>query len=185
MLLLKFSTQELLVVHLSSWTSRSLKVTPSLTRTPPEKSCCHSREDNGTKSLDRVPATLAYRWWLLREENKNKHLRLGFPVWDAVWVETCHFQVNSVTAWIDGSSIYGPSSSWSDSLRNFSGGLLTSGSEWNMPSQEGERDLMWSAPDPSTGDRGAQGLFGETTFFSLSHTTTHSAASSSKTFFFS
>ncbi|XP_013876952.1 dual oxidase 1 [Austrofundulus limnaeus] len=68
-------------------------------------------------------------------------------------------QVNSVTAWIDGSSIYGPSSSWSDSLRSFSGGLLTSGSEWNMPSEEGARNLMWSAPDPSTGDHGAQGLF--------------------------
>lgn len=81
-------------------------------------------------------------------------------------------QVNSVTAWIDGSSIYGPSSSWSDSLRSFSGGLLTSGSEWNMPSQEGARNLMWSAPDPSTGDHGAQGLFGENLYLFYSHSHT-------------
>uniref|UniRef100_A0A3Q2D4C6 NAD(P)H oxidase (H2O2-forming) n=1 Tax=Cyprinodon variegatus TaxID=28743 RepID=A0A3Q2D4C6_CYPVA len=71
-------------------------------------------------------------------------------------------QVNSVTAWIDGSSIYGPSSSWSDFLRNFSGGLLTSGSEWKMPNQGGGRNFMWSAPDPSTGENGPQGLYGET-----------------------
>ncbi|XP_054588942.2 dual oxidase 2 [Nothobranchius furzeri] len=68
-------------------------------------------------------------------------------------------QVNSVTAWIDGSSIYGPSSSWSDSLRNFSGGLLSSGSEWNMPNQGGGRNFMWSAADPSTGEHGPQGLY--------------------------
>lgn len=70
-------------------------------------------------------------------------------------------QVNLVTAWIDGSSIYGPSASWSDSLRSFSGGLLTSGSEWNMPKQGGGRNLMWSAADPSTGERGPHGLYGE------------------------
>ncbi|XP_047244662.1 dual oxidase 2 [Girardinichthys multiradiatus] len=68
-------------------------------------------------------------------------------------------QVNSVTAWMDGSSIYGPSSSWSDFLRNFSGGLLTSGSEWNMPNQGGGRNFMWSAPDPSTGEHGPRGLY--------------------------
>ncbi|KAK5619460.1 hypothetical protein CRENBAI_013845 [Crenichthys baileyi] len=68
-------------------------------------------------------------------------------------------QVNSVTAWMDGSSIYGPSSSWSDFLRNFSGGLLTSGSEWNMPNQGGGRNFMWSAPDPSSGEHGPQGLY--------------------------
>ena len=76
--------------------------------------------------------------------------------------EIPHMQVNMVTAWIDGSSIYGPSTSWSDSLRSFTGGLLTSGSEWNMPKQGGGRNLMWSAADPSTGERGAQGLYGET-----------------------
>uniref|UniRef100_A0A3Q3BIC3 NAD(P)H oxidase (H2O2-forming) n=1 Tax=Kryptolebias marmoratus TaxID=37003 RepID=A0A3Q3BIC3_KRYMA len=71
-------------------------------------------------------------------------------------------QVNSVTAWLDGSSIYGPSSSWSDSLRSFSGGLLASGSERNMPRKGGGRGFMWSAPDPSTGEHGPQGLYGET-----------------------
>ncbi|XP_029992823.1 dual oxidase 1 isoform X2 [Sphaeramia orbicularis] len=68
-------------------------------------------------------------------------------------------QVNLVTAWIDGSSIYGPSASWSDSLRSFSGGLLTSGSEWNMPNQEKGHSFMWSAADPSTGEHGPQGLY--------------------------
>ncbi|KAI3371209.1 hypothetical protein L3Q82_023837 [Scortum barcoo] len=68
-------------------------------------------------------------------------------------------QVNLVTAWIDGSSIYGPSTSWSDSLRSFSGGLLTSGSEWNMPSQATGQTFMWSAADPSTGDHAPQGLY--------------------------
>lgn len=71
-------------------------------------------------------------------------------------------QVNLVTAWIDGSSIYGPSTSWSDSLRSFSGGLLTSGFEWNMPKHGGGRNLMWSAADPSTGEQGPHGLYGET-----------------------
>uniref|UniRef100_A0A3P9PLG9 NAD(P)H oxidase (H2O2-forming) n=1 Tax=Poecilia reticulata TaxID=8081 RepID=A0A3P9PLG9_POERE len=68
-------------------------------------------------------------------------------------------RVNSVTAWIDGSSIYGPSSSWSDFLRSFSGGLLNRGSEWNMPNKGGGRNFMWSAPDPSTGEYGPQGLY--------------------------
>ncbi|XP_062276975.1 dual oxidase 1 [Scomber scombrus] len=67
-------------------------------------------------------------------------------------------QVNLVTAWIDGSSIYGPSTSWSDSLRSFSRGLLSSGFEWNMP-QEGIGHSMWSAADPATGENGPQGLY--------------------------
>ncbi|KAK7891032.1 hypothetical protein WMY93_022995 [Mugilogobius chulae] len=67
--------------------------------------------------------------------------------------------VNSVTAWIDGSSIYGPSSSWSDSLRSFSGGLLASGSERNMPRLESGRMFMWNAPDPSSGEHGPHGLY--------------------------
>lgn len=70
-------------------------------------------------------------------------------------------QVNLVTSWIDGSSIYGPSASWSDSLRSFSGGRLLSGSEWNMPSQARGTTFMWSAADPSTGDHGPRGLYGE------------------------
>ncbi|XP_068579660.1 dual oxidase 1 [Cebidichthys violaceus] len=68
-------------------------------------------------------------------------------------------QVNLVTAWIDGSSIYGPSTSWSDSLRSFSGGLLTSGPEWNMPNQATGHSFMWAAADPSTGDHGPHGLY--------------------------
>ncbi|KAM3608924.1 uncharacterized protein V6R79_006848 [Siganus canaliculatus] len=68
-------------------------------------------------------------------------------------------QVNMVSTWIDGSSIYGPTSSWSDSLRSFSGGLLTSGSELNMPSQAKGSTFMWSAADPSTGDHKPQGLY--------------------------
>lgn len=70
-------------------------------------------------------------------------------------------QVNLVTSWIDGSSIYGPSTSWSDSLRSFSGGRLVSGSEWNMPGQAKGTTFMWSAADPLTGDHGPHGLYGE------------------------
>ncbi|XP_041652010.1 dual oxidase 1 [Cheilinus undulatus] len=68
-------------------------------------------------------------------------------------------QVNLVTAWIDGSSIYGPSTSWSDSLRSFSGGLLTSGSEANMPNEGTEHSFMWSTADPTTGENGPNGLY--------------------------
>ncbi|XP_030621162.1 dual oxidase 1 [Chanos chanos] len=66
-------------------------------------------------------------------------------------------QVNDVTAWIDGSSIYGPSSSWSDALRSFSDGLLVSDS--GMPMRSGNDYLMWSAPNPSTGQTGPHGLY--------------------------
>uniref|UniRef100_A0A673I607 NAD(P)H oxidase (H2O2-forming) n=1 Tax=Sinocyclocheilus rhinocerous TaxID=307959 RepID=A0A673I607_9TELE len=59
-------------------------------------------------------------------------------------------QVNHVTAWIDGSSIYGSSSSWCDALRTFSKGLLASGSSQDMPRRSSSGYLMWSAPDPST-----------------------------------
>lgn len=76
-------------------------------------------------------------------------------------------KVNSATAWIDGSSIYGPSASWSDSLRSFSGGLLASGPEWKMPRQAERRTFMWSAADPCTAEHGAQGLHGETVLFDL------------------
>nr|XP_057932001.1 dual oxidase 1 isoform X2 [Doryrhamphus excisus] len=67
--------------------------------------------------------------------------------------------VNMVTAWIDGSSIYGPSTSWSDSLRSFSGGLLASTLEWNMPKEAAGHGLMWSAADPVSGHHGPQGLY--------------------------
>ncbi|XP_055048116.2 dual oxidase 1 [Misgurnus anguillicaudatus] len=67
-------------------------------------------------------------------------------------------QVNHVTAWIDGSSIYGSSGSWCDALRNFSRGLLASGSSQDMPRQSSSSYLMWSAPDPTTGP-GSQRLY--------------------------
>uniref|UniRef100_A0A3B3ZTC3 NAD(P)H oxidase (H2O2-forming) n=1 Tax=Periophthalmus magnuspinnatus TaxID=409849 RepID=A0A3B3ZTC3_9GOBI len=70
-------------------------------------------------------------------------------------------QLNLVSAWIDGSSIYGHSSSWSDSLRSFSGGLLASGSERDMPRLESGLRFMWSAPNPSTREHGTNGLYGE------------------------
>ncbi|XP_033823421.2 dual oxidase 1 [Periophthalmus magnuspinnatus] len=68
-------------------------------------------------------------------------------------------QLNLVSAWIDGSSIYGHSSSWSDSLRSFSGGLLASGSERDMPRLESGLRFMWSAPNPSTREHGTNGLY--------------------------
>ncbi|RXN26191.1 dual oxidase 1-like protein [Labeo rohita] len=66
--------------------------------------------------------------------------------------------MNHVTAWIDGSSIYGLSGSWSDALRTFSKGLLASGSSQDMPRRSSSGYLMWSAPDPSTGP-GSQELY--------------------------
>ncbi|XP_078541091.1 dual oxidase 2-like [Lissotriton helveticus] len=68
-------------------------------------------------------------------------------------------QVNAVTAWIDGSSIYGCSHSWSDALRNFVGGKLESGPNPLLPKETHGSLLMWKAPDPSTGQRGAKGLY--------------------------
>ncbi|XP_051545343.1 dual oxidase 1-like [Myxocyprinus asiaticus] len=67
-------------------------------------------------------------------------------------------QVNHVTAWIDGSSIYGSSSSWCDALRKFSNGLLASGSSQDMPRRSSSGYLMWSAPDPTAG-AGSLGLY--------------------------
>ncbi|TSM52321.1 Dual oxidase 2 [Bagarius yarrelli] len=67
-------------------------------------------------------------------------------------------QINHVTAWIDGSSIYGTSSSWCDALRSFQGGLLSIGSS-NMPKQTTSNNFMWSAPNPFTGQTGPKGLY--------------------------
>lgn len=66
---------------------------------------------------------------------------------------------NEVTGWLDGSAIYGPSQSWSDALRSFSGGQLASGPEPGFPRDATSPLLAWSAPDPATGQRGPRGLY--------------------------
>lgn len=66
-----------------------------------------------------------------------------------------------MTGWLDGSAIYGSSHSWSDALRSFSGGQLASGPDPAFPRDAQDPLLMWTAPDPATGQRGPQGLYGE------------------------
>ncbi|XP_064169953.1 dual oxidase 2 isoform X2 [Anguilla rostrata] len=68
-------------------------------------------------------------------------------------------QVNHVTAWIDGSSIYGSSSSWCDALRSFSGGRLAMAPLQNLPRQSDHLYFMWNSADPSTGEHGRHGLY--------------------------
>ncbi|NXJ82003.1 DUOX2 oxidase, partial [Trogon melanurus] len=68
-------------------------------------------------------------------------------------------QTNEVTSWLDGSSIYGPSHSWSDALRSFSGGQLASGPSGDLPRETDGRVPMWKALDPSTGRGGPQGIY--------------------------
>ncbi|XP_055518481.1 dual oxidase 1 [Leucoraja erinacea] len=68
-------------------------------------------------------------------------------------------QVNEVTAWIDGSSIYGSSHSWSDELRNFSHGRLASGRDPRLPKPSVGKLMMWNHPDPSNGDTGLRGFY--------------------------
>uniref|UniRef100_A0A8C6Z479 Dual oxidase 2 n=1 Tax=Nothoprocta perdicaria TaxID=30464 RepID=A0A8C6Z479_NOTPE len=68
-------------------------------------------------------------------------------------------QINEVTSWLDGSSIYGPSHSWSDSLRSFSGGKLACGPNERFPRETDGRIPMWKALDPSTGKGGPQGIY--------------------------
>ncbi|CAM4526679.1 dual oxidase 2 [Lepidochelys kempii] len=68
-------------------------------------------------------------------------------------------QINMVTGWLDGSAIYGPSHSWSDALRSFSGGKLASGPDKSFPKQTDGRNFMWTALDPSTGQGGPQGIY--------------------------
>ncbi|KAM8974091.1 dual oxidase 1-like [Pelodytes ibericus] len=69
-------------------------------------------------------------------------------------------QINTVTSWIDGSSIYGTSHSWSDALRSFSRGKLASGPDSLFPKESHENLPMWIPPDPSTGQRGTFGIYG-------------------------
>ncbi|XP_075386869.1 dual oxidase 2 isoform X2 [Tenrec ecaudatus] len=66
---------------------------------------------------------------------------------------------NEVTGWLDGSAIYGSSHSRSDALRSFSGGQLATGRDPAFPVDSPPPPLMWAAPDPATGQRGAQGLY--------------------------
>ncbi|XP_044774344.1 dual oxidase 2 isoform X3 [Neomonachus schauinslandi] len=66
---------------------------------------------------------------------------------------------NEVTGWLDGSAIYGSSHSWSDALRSFSGGQLASGPDPAFPRNAQSPLLMWTAPDPATGQRGPGGLY--------------------------
>ncbi|NXC82970.1 DUOX2 oxidase, partial [Cercotrichas coryphoeus] len=68
-------------------------------------------------------------------------------------------QTNEMTGWLDGSSIYGPSHSWSDALRSFLGGELASGPDGALPRQTDGRVPMWKALDPSTGQGGPQGIY--------------------------
>lgn len=68
-------------------------------------------------------------------------------------------QVNSVTAWIDGSSIYGTSHSWSDALRSFSGGKLAAGPDGLFPPYAKKTLPVFRVPDPSTGKGGDEGIY--------------------------
>ncbi|OWK58826.1 Dual oxidase 2 [Lonchura striata] len=68
-------------------------------------------------------------------------------------------KTNEMTGWLDGSSIYGPSHSWSDALRSFQGGQLASGPSRSLPRQTDGRVPMWKALDPSTGQGGPQGIY--------------------------
>ncbi|XP_056428532.1 dual oxidase 1-like [Hyla sarda] len=70
------------------------------------------------------------------------------------------YQVNSVTAWIDGSSIYGPSHSWSDALRSFSGGKLASGPDPMFPKEASDRMLMWKPVYPFKRGKENIGIYG-------------------------
>ncbi|XP_036910411.1 dual oxidase 2 isoform X2 [Sturnira hondurensis] len=67
--------------------------------------------------------------------------------------------INQVTGWLDGSAIYGSSHSWSDALRSFSGGQLASGPDPAFPRDAQAPLLMWTPPEPATGQRGPQGLY--------------------------
>uniref|UniRef100_A0A8C3Q0S5 NAD(P)H oxidase (H2O2-forming) n=1 Tax=Chrysolophus pictus TaxID=9089 RepID=A0A8C3Q0S5_CHRPC len=68
-------------------------------------------------------------------------------------------QTNEVTGWLDGSSIYGPSHSWSDALRNFSNGQLAAGPGGHVPRETDGKVPMWKALDPSTGQGGPRGIY--------------------------
>lgn len=68
-------------------------------------------------------------------------------------------QINHVTTWIDGSSIYGSSHSWSDALRTFTDGLLAYGTDKQLPRQSVGLIRLWKFVDPATKQNGLQGLY--------------------------
>lgn len=151
---LRSQKHEDLVAHLSSCILKSKKKIPSLALTLHSRSCFSSREQSGIRARAKVPTIPAHRCVC-------SHSRLygiyNGPAEFLIYPNS--FQVNHVTAWIDGSSIYGSSSSWCDALRTFSKGLLASGSSKDMPRRSSSSYLMWSAPDPSTSP-GSQELYG-------------------------
>ncbi|XP_067871575.1 dual oxidase 2 [Heterodontus francisci] len=98
------------------------------------------------------------------DPNGTENVRLLFQrsEWDSHSGQSPNnprIQINEVTAWIDGSSIYGSSHSWCDELRSFSGGRLASGSDPLLPKPSTGKLPMWNHPDPSTGQTGLQGLY--------------------------
>uniref|UniRef100_A0A8C4N1D5 Uncharacterized protein n=1 Tax=Eptatretus burgeri TaxID=7764 RepID=A0A8C4N1D5_EPTBU len=58
-------------------------------------------------------------------------------------------QTNSVTAWLDGSSIYGTSHVWCSALRTFQDGLLTTGKDPSLPPVSKQRLRMQRNPPPA------------------------------------
>ncbi|KAM9311863.1 dual oxidase 1-like [Gastrophryne carolinensis] len=70
------------------------------------------------------------------------------------------YQINSVTTWIDGSSIYGDSHSWCDALRSFSGGRLASGSDPRFPREADDMLTMWRPAYHSDESKDAWKIYG-------------------------
>lgn len=71
------------------------------------------------------------------------------------------FQINSVTAWIDGSSIYGNSHSWCDALRSFTGGRLASGSDSLFPREADAMLIMWRPAHFTEESKGSGTIYGK------------------------
>ncbi|XP_073474996.1 dual oxidase 1-like isoform X2 [Aquarana catesbeiana] len=70
------------------------------------------------------------------------------------------YQINSVTAWIDGSSIYGNSHSWCDALRSFTGGRLASGSDSLFPREADAMLIMWRPAHFTEESKGSGTIYG-------------------------
>ncbi|XP_063786038.1 dual oxidase 1-like [Pseudophryne corroboree] len=69
-------------------------------------------------------------------------------------------QINSATAWIDGSYIYGHCHSWCDALRSFSGGKLESGLDPLFPKEADDSVNMWRPVHPSQENKRSGGFYG-------------------------